>query len=505
VPETLLRPAYLSVPPRLGSYGAEAVDLMRLAGRELDPEQVLAVDAMLSYGPGGRWAAFETVTVKARQNGKTAGELLPVTLFDLFLLPPDKVMWTAHLFRTARDAFADFLGLIEGCDELGRRVRKISESHGEEFIELTSGARLEFHARSKGSGRGLGGKRIVMDEAGYLSAESMGALIPTLAARSVTGDPQINYGASAGVRASDHLRDLRDRGRAGADPSLVYVEHCCPGSWDNPGCELGAECPHTVGVGGCVLDDEALWPAANPALGRRISYAYVRNERRALPPEEFGRERYGWWDDPVDVTVVPLESWAECVDLSSAPRGRPVLAVDCSPGSRSAAIVAAIRRPDGLPHLEVVAHARDVAWVPRRCRELAAHSPLDWVLDPGGPAGALLPDLLAAGVEPRQLTTRDLGQACEAFAAAVGERSVRHLADPVLSRAIAGAGRRDIGDGLWAWSRRRSEVDIAPLVAATEALWGLSTLEDELGPAPAPKLLTSAVAGETHPLARAGF
>jgi hypothetical protein len=31
-----------------------------------------------------------------------------------------------------------------------------------------------------------------------------------------------------------------------------------------------------------------------------------------------------------------------------------VYAIDVSPGSRSAAIVAAVRRPDGLPHVEVV-------------------------------------------------------------------------------------------------------------------------------------------------------
>ena len=52
---------------------------------------------------------------------------------------------------------------------------------------------------------------------------------------------------------------------------------------------------------------------------------------------------------------------------------------------------------------------------------------------------------------------------------------MRHLGDQILIGAIAGAGRRDIGDGLWAWSRRKSGTDICPLVAATEALWLLST------------------------------
>jgi hypothetical protein len=62
--------------------------------------------------PGGRWAALETCRIEPRQNGKTGGELLPVVLFDLFLMPPDKIVWTAHLFRTARDAFNDFDRMI---------------------------------------------------------------------------------------------------------------------------------------------------------------------------------------------------------------------------------------------------------------------------------------------------------------------------------------------------------------------------------------------------------
>jgi hypothetical protein len=500
-----VEPAYLSVPPRLGSYGDEAVDLARLAGRELDAEQEIAVDAMLSYGPGGRWAAFESAVIEARQNGKTGGVILPVVLFDLFLLPADRIVWTAHIFRTARDAFNDIVGLVDGCAELSRRVRKISSAHGEEFVELHSGAKLEFLARSKGGGRGLGGKRLVMDEALYLSGESMGALIPTLAARSVTGDPQINYGSSAGVLSSDHLRALRDRGRKGGDPSLVWVEWAAPGGWDDPGCAAGPECLHAVGVEGCALDDEALWPLANPALGRRITYDYVRAERRALPPEEFGRERLGWFTDPASSSGVPLEAWGACADPRSAPAGRPVLMVDASPGSRSAAIVAAMWRPDGLPHLEVVAHGPGTQWIPERAAQLQQHRPLDWVIDPGGPAGALLPDLLAVGIEPRQMSTRDLGQACEAFSAAVTAAGLRHLDDPVLAKAITGAGRRDIGDGLWAWSRRKSDVDICPLVGATGAFWGLSVVPPEQPPPAAPVSIPSGDRLVTSGLSTQGF
>jgi len=505
VPE--VAPAHLNIPPRMGSYGEGAAQLMELAGRPLDAEQQLAVDAILSYGPGGRWAALESCIIEARQNGKTGGVLLPCVLFDLFLMPPDRIVWTAHLFRTARDAFNDVVLLVENSDTLSKRVKKITYANGEEALELHNGAKLEFLARSKGGGRGLGGKRIVMDEALFLSAESMGALMPTLAARSMNGDPHIMYGSSAGVLGSDHLRTIRNRGRAGNDPSLIYAEWCAPGSWDNPGCDLGPECPHTAETDGCALDDETLWPRANHALGRRISYDYVRAERRALPPEEFGRERLGWFTEPAGVDIENLLArWSECVDEESRPTGRPVFLIDAAPGLKSAAIVAAMWRPDGLPHLEVVAYGPGSSWVAARAAELKAHKPLDWVIDPGGPAGALLPDLRLVGIDPREMTTRDLGQACSAFEAAVEAEAVRHLNDPVLLRAWKAAAKRDLGDGLWAWSRRKSDGDICPLVGATGAFWGLSVSPPPAPPPPAPMVTTTATArSETSALATAGF
>jgi hypothetical protein len=500
-------PAYLSVPARVGSYGDEAIDLARAYGRPPDAEQCVAIDAMLSYRAGGRWVALESAVVEPRQNGKTGGIMLPVTLFDLFLLPPDKIVWTAHLFKTARECFQDVVRIVENCDMLRKRVKKVTYANGEEAVELLSGAKLEFLARSKGGGRGIGGKRVVMDEALFLAGEAMGALMPTLAARSMIGDPHIMYGSSAGVLVSDHLRGLRDRGRSSNDPSLIWVEGCAPGSWDAPGCDLGPECPHTVGIVGCSLDDERMWKLANPALDRRISVEYVRSERRALPPEEFGRERMGWYTEPAGVDVERLiEAWTACGDPESRPAGRPVFMIDAAPGLKSCAIVAAMWRPDGLPHLEVVAHGPGSTWVADRAAELRRHQPLDWVIDPGGPAGALLPDLRLAGIEPREMSTRDLGQACSAFEAAVEDQALRHLNDPVLLRSWRSASKRDLGDGLWAWSRRKSDGDICPLVGATGAFWGLSVVPTETPPPAAPLNAPAATASsETNVLATAGF
>jgi phage terminase large subunit-like protein len=373
-------------------------------------------------------------------------------------------------------------------------VERVTTGAGNEAIELESGQRLRYVARSKGSGRGFTGGKLILDEAYALEAEEMAALLPTLATQA---EAQLVYTSSAGMVSSTHLRSVRNRGRAGQDPSLCYLEWggtaVCPD-----------DCMHLVTDPTCKLNDQELWRAANPGFGVRIPAEFIAKERRALGGEEFARERLGVWDEPVGVGAVPLESWAQCADDESAPSGRPVFAIDVAPGSRSAAIVAAMYRPDGLPHLEVVAHAPTTDWVVGQALELMRHRPLDWVLDPAGPAGALLPELAAVGIEPRQLSTRDLGQACEAFGATVAAQALRHLGDPVLARAIAAAGRRDIGDGLWAWSRRKSTADICPLVAATVAHWGLSVVPPAPPPAP-PPVVTTSVLSETNGLATAGF
>jgi hypothetical protein len=476
----VISPAHLWIPPRVGSYGDEAADLAERAGRVLDEEQRLAVDAMLSYGPGGSWVALETVIIEARQNGKTGGVLLPVTLFDLFLLPPDRIVWTAHLFRTARDAFDDFCTCIETAPELSRRVKRISYGNGEEFIELTTGAKLEFLARSKGGGRGLGGKRVVMDEALFLSAAAMGALMPVLSARP---DPQINYGSSAALATSDHLHRLKDRGRAGNDPYLIWIEFCAPGGWVDPPCETGSRCAHTPGAPGCALDDEQMWPPANHALGTRITIDYVRAERRALPATEFGRERLGWHEIPVSGSgAIDVVQWSKLLDKDSHRDGALALGVDIAPQRDYAAIGMYGPRADGLGHWQLADYRPGTEWLIDRIVEL--REGLDPVAIAMGRATAasLEVELEKLGIhrpeDPDKPVRGDLAvtSAAEMTAATghaldtVRQGTTKHIGQPPLDAAVAGAKTRETGDSV-AWSRKDANADISPLVSVSLARW----------------------------------
>jgi hypothetical protein len=458
-------PAHLWVPDFDATNGDLAAQVGADLGLPPDPDQRLILDAIYGYRAGepSKPACFEVGVLAPRQNIKTS-TLEIGALTDLFVFGVPLHIWTAHLFKTARETFMHMVQLIESNREYRRLCKAPRTANGSEQIELLTGEQIQFHARSKGGGRGLTAPRVTLDEALFLQPLDMGALLPTLATKE---DAQVRYASSACLVSSDVLRGLRDRGRARADRSLAYVEWCA----EFRPC-ASPTCPHTVGSDGCALDDRELWGQANCALGRRITVDTLAKLRQAMPPSEFAREFLGWHEDPaVGAVGLSADDWEACADRDAEPVAPIVLAFDVAPGMTSASIVAC-----GGP-LHVADHRRGASWVVERVVELAAtHEPIAVGVDPSGPAGALIPDLENAGVELTLLDGRESVQACSAFLNGVLDRSLVHRDQHALNDAVLGAGQRQVGDA-WKWSRRDSTVDISPLVAATVArfLWTRGT------------------------------
>lgn len=458
----LTAPAHLWIPERDGSAGAEAVELAATVGWHADPEQELMLDAMLSER-GGKWAAFETAIIESRQNGKTdSGQV--AGLHDLFVRRVGRVVWTAHKYKTTADSFEWFAGVCENYDHLRKRVYKIQYASGEQSIRLLprhTGPRMDFLARATGGGRGLDGDVVNLDEALYLQPTTMGALLPVLSAKP---DPQVRYFSSPGVLTSQVLRGLRDRGRAGGDPTLVYLEWAA--IW-RP-CE-DPECQHRLDSVGCFLDDEVGWKQANPALGRRITYDYVRSERRALAvsPVEFMRERLGHWEDPptADGTVDNGLPGYDLATTDRAPVAPLTLGLEVSTDSRTAAIAV-----HGADVVEVIEYRKGagLGWVPSRVTELRERYSAAVAVRAGSPALQLLPELPDAVV----VKSTEQAAACMSFATAMNAGDLLHRAQPVLDIAAANAVRARVGD-VWRWSLSKSAedrgTDISPLWAAVLA------------------------------------
>ncbi|MEV4159000.1 hypothetical protein [Nonomuraea dietziae] len=457
-------PRIRSVPPYTRTSGPEVAELAASAGLVLDPWERNFLDDALAEDDDGKWVCFECGIIVSRQNGK--GAIFEARILGgLFLFDERLLLYSAHEFKTATEMFLRVKALIDNTDDLRRRVRRIMTANGDEGVELLSGARLRFIARSRGSGRGFSGDLNILDEAFKLGPSEMAALLPTMSARP---NPQLYYGSSAGFEDSYQLGSVRARGMAGGDPSLCFVEHSAP---DDTLKKLEGKPLAEIKE---ALADRRLWAMANPALGIRITEDFVAKELRTLPPEEFARERLGVGTYPTEGetwAVIPEEAWRSLADVGSAIVGAPAFAIDVNPERSAAAIAAAGRRPDGRLHVEVIDHRGGTGWVVDRVVELIKRwKPVAVVLDAGGPAGSLVGPLEGAGVKLVIPTARELGQGCGQLYDTVAEQGLRHLDQPPLTAALAGAEKRPLSDA-WAWARRGLSVDICPLVAVTEAAW----------------------------------
>jgi hypothetical protein len=220
------------------------------------------------------------------------------------------------------------------------------------------------------------------------------------------------------------------------------------------------------------LNDRDAWAQANPGLGLRQTEEAIEAERQAMSDEMFARERLSISPDlPEGYGIIPEAAWLDCQDSRHRPDGPLAYAIDVSPDARSTAVAVS----DGR-HVEIVKHAAGTSWVVDACIAKKAALAAGVTLDPAGPAGELVAPLEAAGVTVRQVSTRDHAAACAGFLSGVDpsdatERTVVHIGQPELTRAVLNADKRPVGDGAWLWSRRKSNVDISPLVAVTLSRW----------------------------------
>jgi hypothetical protein len=474
-----LDPAYFTHPPYVETYGPEVADLSALAGFEPDPEQAMGLDVLFAIGPDGLPLVFEFAAIAPRQNLKT-GLLKMASLGWLYITEERTVVWSAHEMGTTKEAFLDLTNLIEECAPLRKRLAPgpsngIYRGNGDESIELATGQRMLFRARTHKGGRGLTGDKTILDEAFALLAVHMGAVLPTMAARPRS---QVAYGSSAGNAHAAILRGIRDRGRAGGDPSLGYMEYCAP----KGGC-ASETCTHVVGVVGCALDDPENWKRANSALGRRITMSKMAAFRRSEPPIEFAREHMGWWEEPAaaELPLIAEETWRDLRDPESQPTDPVAFGLYLSQDRSIAAIAVAGRRKDWKIHVEIVPAKKGsdedslpgTAWIAPRLKELADQwNPCAVVIDSFSAASSLIPAITEAGVEVTTTNASDMARACGQFFDAITEDELRHQGAPALRRAVCSAKKRNLRDA-WAWDRADPTADITQLVAATLAVHGL--------------------------------
>lgn len=468
-----------------------------------DPQQELGLDLIFAVGENGLPASFSFCVICCRQNLKT-GLLKMAALGWLYVTDERLVVWSAHEMSTTTDAQRELAELMKSTPALSRRMpvqrnQGVYEDNNKTRIELNHSGitqQILFKARRKTGGRGLAGDKVVLDEAFALEASHVGSLLPTMMARP---HGQVLYASSAGFLGSTILRDVRDRGRAGSSPRLVYLEW--GGHWRDcadPDCTH----PKDAELRGldCALDDRELWRLNNPTVSTgRITLQTIADMRQELPPEEFIRECMGRWDQDEEggKPALDLRAWSTPRDRGGvadpaalAPKKAAVV-LDVEPDRSRATIGLAGREQVGQRVVLLADNAPGYDWVvPKltRMRDKGEVDLLEVALHPSGQAGVLIPKLRAAGFEftkkdpgeepgrLRKLTHFDVSRGCATIQHALIEKRIVHLDQAELTDAVAIARTRYVSEAE-VWDRRDLELHIGPVVAVGSALhrWDLCT------------------------------
>lgn len=435
-------PRVRCAPDAARSEGDDAVWLAASYGLDADPWQAdLLRDWLLVRS--GRWAAARCGVAVPRQNGKN-GALEIREVYGMVALG-ERILHTAHEVKTARKAFARLLEFFDNprsYPELAGLVKEIRRTNGQEAIVLDNGGSVEFIARSKGSGRGFSVDVLVADEAQQLSEDSWAALLPTISASNnpqviLTGTPP-PPGAAGEVFAR-----MRAAGAQGTDPRLAWSEWSCPDDLESVD-----------------LDDQSLWGQVNPALGVRLRVETVLDERGAMSPTTFARERLGWWEPP-DERAAALPGWEQLADLEAEQGPRPVFAASAADDLSFSCLSVAWRRPDGLVQMQTVEQAKGTAWLLGAVEKVQARYG----------ATVLVHTSLRGIVDGREIGPVEYERACKALADAVEGKKVRHFgpADSGLQNAYARTTWTETGP------RRlvgRRKADICQVQAAAIAVFG---------------------------------
>lgn len=488
----------LAVPPRIlhlpdiefdGTTADECLEFIASVGLILDEWQAFLVRCSLleRINPAfqrhlvPKWLVREFAYLVARQNGKGA-ILTARAITDLFFLKhynkagreePGLVVYTAHQFKTAREAFLRLREIIEGSPDL-RKKMKAGRNHGirtavgEEGFELANGNRLRYLARSTGgSGRGFTIHSLHIDEAQELPKLALDALIYTQSAlynpqRLVTGtvpDESNNGEAWTGIR---------DKGRGGASRISGWAEWS-PDDEDptvrsellRPGARIALD----------IDPDRKYTIATNPAYQIRIETEAIDDEQESMSPDSYRRERLSWWPKKGDLHLI-LRNWPKLHDADSQIVGAPVFALEVSEDRAYSGIVVAGTRADGQVHLETVEYRPGLDWTVPRMKDLV----LKWrpqvvLLDVGGPAGPLATEFDDLDLKYRPLQVREFSTACMTFYDIVNASQLRYLKHPSMELAAQNAKWRTLGQGR-AWDRKVEE-DVSLLTAGSMAVWGL--------------------------------
>lgn len=476
-------PTFKWVTPYVRSWGGEAVEQWEKAsGKIMDGWQRNWTMDTLGVDEDGIYTNDQALMILGRQNGK--GDVIECReMAGLTFLEEKLILHSAHEFKTSREAFLRMLELCERSD-LHKRILQVSKSKGEEGIkfrsvrrgdQVTGYYRLIYVARSGGSGRGFVGVVNVMDEAMILDDDSISSLSPTMSAMR---NPQILFFGSAGSRKMRSGSEVMARVRRAA---MAREHGVAAYMWEGAGKQSVTWARDRL--------DPKTHARLNPAYNRRgtgaaITHRSMQRDLKNMTPEAFDREHLGVGDWPSEEgwLLMPQDHWTSGLfDPDSRVNFPVALGIEMPPDLGHVSITVGGLRDDDLFHTERIPGNLypGYDWAVEYVAELCVRREIGIiVVDPKSPAAVIIDDLKA--IKPRAIAgvyEATPAEVCtwsaQWLTAATQLCTIRHIGQASMEKAVGGAVKLDVGDGMWKWSRKRSDVDISPLYGSTLAWGGL--------------------------------
>jgi len=417
-----------------------------MMGRPWIPPQRFIAEVAGELLPSGHYAYTTIVVTMPRQCAKST------TSYDVALgrgraYRDYRCKYSTHKGTITSDRYADWFLELERSPRILADMH-LRRSRGTEAIGWRrTGSYFQAFPARDGALRSAALDLVIVDEAQdhdeILGEGLRRTITPTFSTRPRR---QLWVIFTAGTDASTYAREYYDAAVAGA-PGYAIFDYGCPDDVD----PLDRDLWHTwhPGLAYGLTDYDAL----DMALGDGVA-AFVR---------EYGNR----WTRTAAGQVIPEDAWRAVQRTEPMPDGPLCLSLDVAfDGDVGAVALAGPGR-----HIEIV----DVLPVDQaidRAFELQGRYGAPIAMDNHGPTALAHEELAAAGADLVTLTSYDVAVAHAGFLRSVKARDVAIWPHPALDEAVTVAGTRPLGDGQ-KWSRRGSAGSIAPLVAATNALWGI--------------------------------
>lgn len=321
---------------------------------------------------------------------------------------------------------------------------------GHEALEFANGSRLVVVAPKGEAFRGEGAS-VYVDEPQEFdvtrSDDLRQAVYPLL---DTLDDGQVVLSGTAGRVRAGWFWGALEAGRRG-DLGYALSEFAAPDSADP--------------------EDEAVWQAVHPGIGTLTTLEKMRARRAGLSLPMWTQEYLGIWPPDSSTSAIDPEAWAAAGVPQVPLPERFGLAYDVAPDSSSAAVCAAWRDADGLAYIGVLEHRQGVSWLARMVHGVAKKYRLpvryDGIGANHGPATEV--DRMR-GVKVLSSSAKDMQGATQLLVSNLSDGKLRHFEQGSMNAAAEGAAWRQSEGGRY-FARKASVHDIAPLVAASLALW----------------------------------